>query len=175
MNFGRHEAFVSITISHENNLPRAQFSQTKSAQRLHVDKDILGSLTSCEEAEALRPVEPLDERTLKSACRRNLNMRSDWRQLRRVDRSRLIHGQDSERLIAAIPFLDKGYNTRTFQNCLEAVPAQAGHMQQHVLHTVIRNDKAESLSHVEPLHDASDLDQFDWIYWEILETGNAFR
>ena len=49
-------------------------------------------------------------------------------------------------------------DARTLVSGLEAVAAQAAYVQQHIVQTVIRDDKAKSFGHVEPLNYAGNLD-----------------
>ncbi len=92
-----------------------------------------------------------------------------------MDCGRLIHGKDPKRLVASITLLDQRYDPRSFQDGLETIPTQACHMQQHVLHSIVRYDETKTFGNIEPFHDAGDFDQFNRIYCQILETGNAFR
>ena len=48
---------------------------------------------------------------------------------------------------------------RAFVGGLEAVAAQAGHVQQHVRHAVVGNDEAEALGDIEPLDDTGNLNE----------------
>src|ERR1041384_8634032 len=55
-----HEPFWSWPKPHEQELAGAQFSETKTAQRFHVDKNVRCPLAAREETEATETIEPLD-------------------------------------------------------------------------------------------------------------------
>ena len=71
-----------------------------------------------------------------------------------MHRGRLVHRDDAEGLQALGPLQHLADDARALIGGLEAVAAQAGHVQQHVRHAVVGNDEAETLGDVEPLDDA---------------------
>jgi hypothetical protein len=56
-----------------------------------------------------------------------------------------------------VPLLDFADHPGAFKNGLISVAAQTSHMQQDVLHPVVRNDETEPLGDVKPLDDAGNL------------------
>ena len=67
----------------------------------------------------------------------------------------------AERLQAARPLHGLDHDARALVRGLEPVPAQAGDVEEHVRHAVVRHDEAEALGHVEPLDAAADLDELE--------------
>jgi hypothetical protein len=78
----------------------------RSAERLHVDENVLGPLAPGQKAEALGAVEPLDDRALESAGRLDLHMGANRGQLRWMNCGRRIHRDNSKVLIAAFALLN---------------------------------------------------------------------
>src|ERR1700730_18782856 len=96
-NFGGHKAFWAGAVAHEHQLAGAEFSQAEAAQGLHMHEDVGRALAAREEAETAEPIEPFDPSALEAARGRDGNMGAR-RQLRRMDRRRLVHREDAEAL-----------------------------------------------------------------------------
>ena len=73
----------------------------------------------------------------------------------------LVEGDDPERLQPARPLHGLDHDAGALVGGLIAVPAQAGHVQEHIRHAVVRHDEAEALRDVEPLDAAADLDEVE--------------
>ncbi len=124
-------------------------------------EDVFRALAARQEAEALGAVEPLDQRTLEPARGGDLHMGAYRRQLRGMNRGRLIHRKDLESLVAALATLDEGNDARSLEDRLVTVAAQAGYVQENILHAIVRNDEAEAFGDVEPLDDTGDFNKID--------------
>ncbi len=174
MNFGSHKALVAMAEPHQHHLARAQLGYAEAAQRFHVDEDVLGALAPGQEAEPLGTVEPFYQHALQSARGRDLYVGLDRRHLRGMHGRRLVHGKNAEGLITAVAFLDDRDDARAFQNRLIAIPAQAGDVQQHILHAVVGYDEAKALGDVEPFYDTGDLDQIDGVIALVITARRDF-
>src|SRR5580698_1085032 len=157
-NFGRHQALRAGSEPHQHELAGTQLRHTEAAQSLHMDEDIGSPVASCHKPETAKPIEPIDLCPFETACRGHSNMGSRRRHLRRVDRSRLIHGDDTESLQALWPRQHFANNARAFVSSLIAIAAKAGHMQQHVGQATVWNDEAITFGNIKPFDDSSHLD-----------------
>ena len=155
---GGHQSLRPGSKAHQHVLPRPQLGQPEAAQRLHVDENIGRALAAREEAETAQPIEPLHLRPLEPAGRRHGNVGARRRHLRRMHRRRFVHGDDAEGLQAARALQHLDHHARAFIGDLEAVAAQARHVQENVGHPVIGNDETVALGDVEPFDDAGELD-----------------
>src|SRR5215510_7461776 len=75
-----------------------------------------------------------------------------------MDRGRLIHRDETERLQPPRALQNLDDDPRALIGHLEAVAAQTCHMQENVWQPVIGHDEAVSLGYVKPLDDAAELD-----------------
>jgi len=157
-NFGGHKAFRALAITHQHHLAGAEFGETEAPQGLHVHEDVGGALAAGEEAEAAQTIEPFHPGAFEAARRRDGNVGAR-RQLRRMDRRRLVHRDDAEALQPFLPLVHLGNDARAFIGGLESIAAETRDVQQHVGHAVIRHDEAVTFGDVEPLDEAGDLDQ----------------
>ena len=169
--FGRHQALRAGPEAHQHGLAGPQLGEAEAAQRLHVHEDVRRALAARQEAEAAQPVEPFHHGPLEPAGRRHRDVGARRRQLRRMDRRRLVHREDAEALQALRPLQHLADDARAFVGGLEAVAAQAGHVQQHVRHAVVGNDEAVALGDVEPFDDAGELDDGRRLVGEVAELG----
>ena len=94
----------------------------------------------------MRPLEP--------AGRRHRDMGARRRHLRRMDRGRTRPSTGCGSLQALRPLQHLADDARAFIGGLEAVAAQAGHVQQDVRQAVVGDDEAIALGDIEPLDDA---------------------
>src|SRR6185295_16102979 len=97
-NLSRHQALSTWPEAHEDALPGTQFGQTEAPQRLHVHEDVLCAFAAGKEAVSADAVEPFDDRAFETAGRGDDGMGTWRRRLRRTDRGRLVHADDTERL-----------------------------------------------------------------------------
>ncbi len=63
-----------------------------------------------------------------------------------MHRSGLVHGENAEGLIGAVALLNESHDAGAFENGLIPIAAQAGHVQQNILHAVVRHDEAEAFA-----------------------------
>ena len=84
-----------------------------------------------------------------------------------MDRRRLVHREDAEGLQAARPLQHLADDARAFIGDLEAVAAQARHVQEDVRQAIVGNDESKSLGDIEPLDDAGKLDDARRLIGEI--------
>ncbi|QTK78354.1 hypothetical protein AT6N2_C0451 [Agrobacterium tumefaciens] len=173
--FRRHEALVAVAIPHQHDLAGAELRQAKTAQRFHMHEDIFRAFAARQEAETLGAVEPLDDGAFQPAGRRHLDMGAHRRQLRGVNGGRLVHGENAERLKAAVAPLDEGDNARAFKDCLVTVATQAGDVQEHILCAIIGHDEAKTLGDIEPLYNTGDFGQVHGIARKVLDIDYRFR
>src|SRR5262249_41764079 len=129
---------------------------SKPAQGLHVDENVGRPLPARQEAETAKPVEPFHLRPFETTRRSHGNMGPRRWHLGWMYGSRLVHGDDEEGLQTLGPRHHLANDARAFIGGLEAVAAQAGHVQQHVAHAVVRHDEAVSFGYIEPFDDAGD-------------------
>src|SRR5262245_19852726 len=139
-------------------LARTQFGQSEAAQGFRVHENVGRVLAACEEAEAAQAIEPFHPRALEPAGRRHRYAGTRRRQLRRMYRSRRVHGEDSKRLQAALASQRLDHDARAFAGDLEAVTPQAPRVQQNVGLPVVGHDEAIAFGDVEPLDDAGKFD-----------------
>src|SRR5271165_1326717 len=100
---GGQQALGSRTKTGEHAVAGLRVDEAITAQRLHVDEDVFGALAAGKEAEATRPVEPLDDDDLESADRRRLRPGARQRRRRGITRFRLADRNHLEHLKAALP------------------------------------------------------------------------
>src|SRR5690606_1730534 len=124
----RHAAFAAMTPADLHDLPRPELGEAEPAQRLHVDEDVRGALSTCQEAEPADAVEPLHHRPLPVAFRLYHDMGA-LRELRGMDGRALIHAEDSERLQAFRTAEHLAVNPRPLVRRLIAAGPQAGDVQ----------------------------------------------
>jgi hypothetical protein len=68
------------------------------------------------------------------------------------------------------------HDARPLMGDLVAVPAQAGDVQQHVGHAVVRHDEAEAFGDIEPFDAAADLNEIQGpVGRGILASGGVYR
>ena len=67
------------------------------------------------------------------------------RQLRRMDRRRIVHGADAKRLEALRPAQHLAHHARALVGRLKAVAAQARHVQENVGKIFVRYNKPITL------------------------------
>src|SRR6185312_2854107 len=158
-NLGGHQAFRPWPEADQHGLPGAQLGDAVAAQRLHVHEDVWRALAAGQETEAAQAVEPFDLRALEPAGRGDGDVRPRRRHLRRVDRGRLVHGENTENLQALGPLQHLADDARALVGGLVAVAAQAGYVQEHIRHAVVGYDETKSLGDIEPLDDARQLDE----------------
>src|SRR5579883_736228 len=157
--FRRHQALRTAAEADEQAIARLQFGDPVTAQRLHMDENVLGAFAARQEAEAAHPVEPFDDADLIAARRRDLDMGAGRLQLGRMDRSRFVHRNDPEDLQALGARHRLANDARAFMGCLKSIPAQRRHMQQDIGQAVIGNDEPITFGDIEPLDPTCDLDQ----------------
>ena len=95
---------------------------------------------------------------LESAGRRHRDVGARRRHLRGMHRSRLVHGEDAERLQAARPLQHLDHHARALIGDLMPIATQTGHVQEDVGHPIVGNDESVTLGDVEPFDDAGELD-----------------
>src|SRR5579862_5074933 len=155
---GRHQALGTGAVAHEDELARPQFGQTETPERLHMHENVRRAVAARDETETAKPIEPFDLCPFEIASRGHSNMSTRRRHLRGMNRRRLVHGDNAERLQALRPRQHLADDTSTFVSSLIAVAAEAGYMQQHVRHAVVRDHEAVALGHIEPLDHPGDFD-----------------
>src|SRR5262245_44213907 len=121
-------------------------------------ENVGSTLAAGEKSEAAQPIEPFDLGSFETASGRYRHMGARRRHLRRMHRSRFVHGQDAEGLQAARALEHFRHHARTLVSSLETVAAQAAHVQKNIGHAVVGNDEAKALGDVEPLDRAAELD-----------------
>ena len=150
MDFAGHAALAADTVAHAHLLTGPKLRHAEAAQRLHMDEDVAAALVGRQEAVALGPIEPFHRRGDEFAGRGDGIVGPRWGHLRGMHRRRLVHRQDSKGLQALLAALDFTDDTGAFQRCRVAVPPQTGDMEKNVRRSVVGNDEAEALRHVEP-------------------------
>src|SRR5262245_6280026 len=153
-----HHALHARAKSYQNSLAWPQFGDAVAPERLHVDEDIRRAFAECEKPEAALPVEPLYDGAFQPARRNHRHVGPRRRHLRRMDSGRLIHGQDAEGLQTLRPLHRLDHDSRPLMGSLESVATQAGHVQQHIGHAVVRDDEPEPLGDIEPFDHTRNLD-----------------
>ena len=123
-----------------------------------MDENVRSALAAGEEAETAQPVEPLHLGPFEPAGRGHRHVRPGGRQLRGMNRRRVIHGEDAESLQALRPLQHLNDDARAFVSGLETVTTHARHVQQDVRQSVVGHDEAVALSNIEPLDDTRQLD-----------------
>jgi hypothetical protein len=124
-----------------------------------MNENIRRSFTAAQEAKSPKAIEPFDLSTLETTRWGNACMSPRWRQLRRMNRGRLIHRNNAKSLIAfgALKTLDN--NASTFVSRLKPVASQYSDVEQDVDAAFIRNNEAVPLRRIKPFDDAADLDK----------------
>ena len=84
-----------------------------------------------------------------------------------MDRRRVVHGENAERLQPARALQHLADHARAFIRDLIAVAAQARHMQEDIRQAIVGNDESKSLGHIEPLNDTAKLDDARRLIGEI--------
>ena len=130
-----------------------------AAQGLHVDENIRSSVAAGEEAEPAQTIEPLDlarsrpEVGVTVTCVRGGGNCAGWiavlSSMERMRKACMPFGRCSASQTTRAPFIGG----------LEAVAPQAGHVQQHIGGTIIGDDEAEALRHIEPFDRAGYFNQ----------------
>src|SRR3954453_8425488 len=121
-------------------------------------KNVRGAFAAREESESAETVEPLHLRPFESAGWRHSNVRARGRHLRRMQRGRLVHGENAKRLQTARTVRRLDDNARTFIGNLEPVAAQTRHVQKNVRQAIVRNDESVALGYIKPFNNAGQLD-----------------
>ena len=151
VNFGGHKALFASSVANQHDLTRPQLRHAEPAKSLHMHKDVLGSLPAGKEAKAIRPVEPFDQRPLKPAFRRYLDMSAGGGRLPWMDAGRCIHGHDFHRLIAAVAPAHQADHPRALKRGLVAILAKTGRMQKNVADSrLVRQHESIAFGDIEP-------------------------
>ena len=110
-----------------------------------MDKYVRGTLSAGEESEPAKPIEPFDLRPFQPAGPCDADMGPRWQHLGGVYRGRLVHRDDTKRLIALRPLHAFAYQSRTLICGLIAIAAEHRHMKEYIRPAIIGNDKAIAL------------------------------
>jgi hypothetical protein len=97
-----------------------------------------------QKTESAQTVEPFHNRPLPVALRLDNDV-GPLRQLRGVHRHRIVHLANAEGLQAFRPAQHLAHHARTLVGCLEAIAAQARHVQENVGKIFVRNYEAVTL------------------------------
>ena len=74
------------------------------------------------------------------------------RQLRRMDRRRIVHGSDAKGLQALRPAQHLAYHPRAFVGGLESIPPETRHVKENVWKMIfVWNNETITLGRIEPL------------------------
>src|SRR4029079_18530114 len=125
-------------------VPRVRLGKPQAPDCLHMLENVESMRAPGQKTKATQAVEPFYCGTLPVAFPHHHDI-GTLRQLRGMDRGRIVHGTDAERLQALRPAQHLAHHARALVGSLKAVAPQTRHMQENVWKIFVWDDEAIAL------------------------------